>query len=103
MASSSAPEPLTCIARLTARPGQRDALAQALTALLAPTRDEPGCLDYVLFEQSDQPGSFYMREAFQDEAAFQAHLAAPYFQAFAARLDELLAQPLEVVRLSRVG
>lgn len=50
--------PLTSIAVLKAKPGQRDALREALTALVEPTRREAGNLDYTLFELTDEPGSF---------------------------------------------
>lgn len=94
---------LVSIAMLKARPGQREALRSALSALVAPTRQEPGNLDYTLFELRDEPGSFYMRESFHDQAALDAHFAAPYFQAFAQRIDELLAEPLKLVFLEKVA
>ena len=95
--------PKICLAILEARPGAREALKTGLTALLAPTRAEPGCLDYVLFEDLERPGRFIMRESFTDEAAFQAHIATPHFQAFFARADTLLAQPIELVPLALIG
>ncbi|MBK4329708.1 antibiotic biosynthesis monooxygenase, partial [Enterobacter hormaechei] len=41
---------ISLIAVLKAKPGQTDALRQALQALLLPTRQEPGNLDYALFQ-----------------------------------------------------
>lgn len=67
------------------------------------TRQEPGCLDYTLFEQADAPGTFYMRESFTDRAALDAHIATPYFQAFAKRFDELLERPLQLIFLAEVA
>lgn len=94
---------LTMLAILKARPGARATLAAALSALVPRTRAEPGCLDYTLFEYADEPGTYCMRESFVDEVAFQAHLAAPYFQDFKARLDEMLDEPLRLVRLTRLA
>ncbi|MBC7316888.1 MAG: antibiotic biosynthesis monooxygenase, partial [Chloroflexi bacterium] len=54
---------ISLIAVLKAKPGQTDALRQALQALLLPTRQEPGNLDYALFQLRDAPDTFYMREA----------------------------------------
>ncbi|RYA65630.1 antibiotic biosynthesis monooxygenase, partial [Enterobacter cloacae complex sp. 2DZ2F16B1] len=42
-------EAISLLAVLTAKPGHSDALRQALRALLLPTRQEPGNLDYALF------------------------------------------------------
>jgi quinol monooxygenase YgiN len=91
---------VTQIAILQARTGQREALRDALLALVPLTRQEPGCLDYTLFEGTDTPGCFYMRESFASAAALEAHGSQAYFQAFARRFDELLARPLELVGLT---
>ena len=95
--------PLISIAVLKAKTGQREALRDALSALVAPTRQEPGCLDYTLFELRDEPGSYYMRESFQDQAALDAHFATPYFQAFEKRFDALLDAPIRLVFLEKVA
>jgi quinol monooxygenase YgiN len=96
-------EKLVALAVLKARPGKREALQQDLLALIEPTRAEPGNLDYVLFELRDEPGTFYMREAFTNQAALDAHIAAPYFQAFAATIDDLLEEPLRLILLDQVS
>ncbi len=52
---------LVSIAVLKARDGMGERLRDALLTLIDPTRQEPGNLDYVLFELKDEPGTFYMR------------------------------------------
>jgi quinol monooxygenase YgiN len=52
---------LVSIAVLKARDGMGERLRDALLTLIGPTRQEPGNLDYVLFELKDEPGTFYMR------------------------------------------
>ncbi|MGF6174403.1 quinol monooxygenase YgiN [Ensifer sp. 4252] len=98
-----ATEKLISLAILTAQPGKRDALRDGLLALIEPTRNEPGCLDYVLFEMQEEPGTFYMREAFTDRAALETHFQTPHFQSFAATVDDLLARPLQLVFLDQVS
>lgn len=95
--------PLVSLAVLKAKPGCREALKAGLLALVAPTRAEPGNLDYVLFELRDAPGTFYMREAFQDQAALDAHFATAYFRQFAAGADALLEVPLQLLFLEQVS
>ena len=63
---------LVSIAVLKAKAGKEQALKEELLTLIEPTRAEPGNLDYVLFEQRDEQGTFYMREAFGDQAALDA-------------------------------
>lgn len=80
------------IAVLKARAGMREAL-----------RREPGNLDYVLFELQDEPGTFYMREAFINQAALDSHCQTDYFQAFAAEAEALLAEPLRLIFMEEVS
>lgn len=94
---------LVSIAVLKAKAGKELALKQELLALVEPTRAEPGNLDYVLFEQRDEQGTFYMREAFRDQAALDAHVSMPYFQRFAAMADDLLKEPLQLIFLEQVS
>lgn len=94
---------LVSIAVLKAKAGKEQALKEGLLALVEPTRAEPGNLDYVLFELRDARGTFYMREAFKDQAALDAHFAMPYFQRFATTADDLLEAPLQLIFLEQVS
>jgi quinol monooxygenase YgiN len=94
---------LVSIAVLKAKAGKELALKQELLALVEPTRAEPGNLDYVLFEQRDEQGTFYMRESFRDQAALDAHFAMPYFQRFATTADDLLKEPLQLIFLEQIS
>ncbi|HKN03678.1 MAG TPA: putative quinol monooxygenase [Buttiauxella sp.] len=93
---------LSIIAVLKAKAGQRDNLKSALQALILPTRQEDGCLDYALFQLQDSPDTFYMRESWKGQEALDAHIALPHFQVFVKQMDELLAEPLQLVRLNAV-
>ncbi|RYE40418.1 MAG: antibiotic biosynthesis monooxygenase [Hyphomicrobiales bacterium] len=94
---------LVSLAVLKSKPGQRENLRDGLLALIAPTRAEPGNLDYVLFEAKEEPGVFYMREAFEDQAALDAHFATPHFQKFKATLDDILEAPIQLIFLDQVS
>ncbi|KGQ14024.1 Oxygen-insensitive NAD(P)H nitroreductase [Beauveria bassiana D1-5] len=58
-------ETLTIIAMLKAKAGQQENLKAALKALVAPSRLEPGCLDYTLFQLKQEPDRFYVRESWR--------------------------------------
>lgn len=87
---------ISLIAVLKAKPGKTDDLKQALVALVAPTRQEPGNVEYALFQLRDVPDIFYVRESWRGQAGLDAHIALPHFQAFVAQMDELLAEPLRL-------
>ncbi|WP_347289763.1 putative quinol monooxygenase [Kluyvera georgiana] len=93
---------ISIIAVLKARPGKTESLRDALKALLLPTRQEPGNLDYTLFQLRDEPETFYMRESWRDEAALEEHIALPHFQAFIAQMESLLAEPLRLDYLTPI-
>lgn len=93
---------ISIIAVLKARPGKTEVLRDALKALLLPTRQEPGNLDYALFQLRDEPETFYMRESWRDRAALEEHIALPHFQAFIGQMDSLLAEPLRLDYLTPI-
>jgi quinol monooxygenase YgiN len=65
-----------------AAPGREKDLAQALAAVRAGSRTEPGCVIYELSRDPESPAKFLLYETFQDSAAHAAHLAAPHFLEF---------------------
>ena len=87
---------ITVTARIKAREGMAEKVRGELMALLAPTRSEPGCINYVLHQADDDNGEFMFYENWTDKEALDKHLAMPYLKAFIARADELLAEPLDV-------
>lgn len=96
-------ETLTIIAMLKAKAGQQDNLKAALKALVPPSRLEPGCLDYTLFQLQQAPDTFYVRESWQGQQALDLHNSLPHFQAFVQQMDALLAEPLKLVPLDEVA
>lgn len=93
---------ISIIAVLKARPGKTESLRDALKALLQPTRQEPGNLDYALFQLRDEPETFYVRESWRDEAALEEHIALPHFQAFIGQMESLLVEPLRLDYLTPI-
>lgn len=88
-------------ATFTASVGNAAAVAALLSDYAAAVRKEPG---NVLFEASckaDQPESFFVYEAYTDEAAFQAHLNAPYGVPFNAALAPLIVEPQSLLTFLR--
>jgi quinol monooxygenase YgiN len=59
--------------------------ALELFAKLAPaTRAEPGCRMYVVHRSTTDPRRFFLYEQYDDQAALDAHRAAPHFAQYAA-------------------
>jgi quinol monooxygenase YgiN len=83
------------IARAVAREGKEKQLKALLEGMLVPTRSEPGCELYELYE-SDAGGCFYFYERWQSQAALDRHITTPHFEHLKQNVGELLREPFEV-------
>jgi quinol monooxygenase YgiN len=94
---------LFIFARFHARPGHEVAVADTLREVLAPTRDEPGCLGIHAFRSVRAPRLFYIHSRWRDEAAFDEHGSLPHTVRFVARMEPLIDHPFDVTRAERIG
>ena len=90
-------------ARFHARAGQEGALAQALLDVLAPSREEPGCLAIHAFRSTRDPLLFYIHSRWKDEAAFEEHVRLPRMIRFVERLESLIDHPFDAARSQQIG
>jgi quinol monooxygenase YgiN len=93
---------ITIVARIRARPGQRERLKAELYKLLEPTRGEQGCINDEMHQGVDNPDLFLFYETWATEEVWRTHLPSPHIQAYAILQEELLAQPSEVTFWKRV-
>ena len=89
-------KPYTVLAMMRARAGKETQLKEILLTLVEPTKKEEGCLEYRLHCDPLNEGHFMFYENFVDKKAHEAHLQMPYMRAWEARMEELLAVPVEV-------
>ncbi len=94
---------LTVVATFQARPGKESDLRAALTGLLAPTRKEPGCLNYDLHQSADHPAKFLFHENWTSKAHLDAHLQTPPIQALLPRVDDLCIAFPEITLWERIN
>ena len=71
-------EMIEATAFITPAPGRVDELRERLRAVVARTVEEPGCLEFRVFELTDRPGHFVLWERFADQAALEVHMAAEW-------------------------
>lgn len=84
------------VAKFVAKPGQEASLKTAITALIAPTRKDPGYIAYDLYESTERPGEFVLVEEWETKDLLAAHLDTPHLNGFKAAAPDLLAVPLSV-------
>ena len=78
--------------------GQERAAEDALRAVLAATRKEPGCVSIHAFRGIREPQVFYIHSQWKSEEAFDAHAKLAHTVQFLQTMDTLIDQPREVVR-----
>ena len=95
---------LTVVAYMRAAEGKTEELRSALEALIEPTSQEEGYVNYDLHQGVEDPGWFFFYENWDSAADLDAHLAAPHLVEFAGRLDELLDESgLVIERVRRIA
>ena len=86
----------TIIGTVVAKPERRDELMHILAAQVAPTRAEPGCINYDFHCDKADPNTFIFYENFLSKVALEDHLKKSHLKPLMDRLDELLAKPVDI-------
>lgn len=91
---------LHVIAIVTAKPGRREAILEAIRGNLPAVRAEKGCIEYGPaidaesigpFQTKAGPDTIFVIEKWSDADALRAHAAAPHMAAYAAKVKDLIA------------
>lgn len=91
-----AEEKIAVLAKVKAKDGMVKEVKQELMSLVATTRSEPGCIDYNLHQSTDDESLFMFYENWTSKQALDEHIEKPHLQAFIAKAETLLAEPLDV-------
>ena len=87
------------LATFTPKSGRQARVRDVLRATLAPTRAEPGCLQFDLFASAADPKSFHLFEIFEDEQAFDEHRLTGHYKLYRENIGPLLESPPHAVRV----
>ena len=96
------PNTLTIVAGFTAKPGQEERLRAELNAMIEPSLAEEGCIGYQPFVDPKRPDRMAIVEEWADDAALDHHFSLPHFRRVAEVLEEILAEPFSLRRLTDV-
>ena len=91
--------PLTVIAKFKANPGTEAEVNAALVGMTGPSRAEAGCLNYDIYQSTQDPAVLFTYENWTDKAALNRHMETPHFKALGERLTPLLAAPMTIDQL----
>jgi len=68
--------------RMKFKSEDRAQIQDALRALTAASRSEPGCATFIPHTLQDDPDTVFMYEQYRDQAARDAHAASEHFQKY---------------------
>ena len=94
---------ITVIAKIKARDGREQDVAEELEKLLVPTRAEPGCVIYDLYQSADEKNLFMFYECWEKKQDLDEHLQKSYIKAFMQKAGKLLAEPVDISLWKRIG
>jgi autoinducer 2-degrading protein len=76
------------------KPEERQRFLQAIEVdALGSERDEPGCLRFDVLRDAQDDTVYYFYEVYRDQAALDAHRAAPHYAVWRAAADTLAGPP----------
>jgi quinol monooxygenase YgiN len=83
-----------------AKTGRETELQEALHSLQTLSRQDPGCLEYTVFMDRQQPGTFVLFEGWASNEDLEAHNEENHVKEFVAAVEPLLAVPFSVTPLT---
>jgi len=79
--------------KVKVKPEGREKFLKAIEVdALGSERDEPGCARFNVLQDAQDPNTYYFYEVYRDEAALEAHRAAPHYAVWRAAADTLDGQ-----------
>lgn len=84
-------------------PGNETALRDELRRVTAPSRAEPGCVRFQVFESVRETVAFAIHSEWADEAAFDLHAELPHTVRFVTAAEALLGRPVQGLRARQIG
>ncbi len=80
-------EAVILVAEVKAKVGEEENVKKALVAMVAPTREEPGCLCYNLHQSKVDPTKFMFYEQWASQEALDTHGKTPHMAAMRQAID----------------
>ena len=76
--------------KVRVKPEGRERFLKAIEVdAIGSERDEPGCLCFNVLQDQQDANVYYFFEVYRDEAALEAHRAAPHYAVWRAAADTL--------------
>ena len=93
---------LTIVANITAKADQIDLVKSELEKLIAPSRQDAGCVQYDLHQDNDNPAHFMFFENWESRELWQQHMATQHLKDYKAATEGAVEE-LTIHEMTKVG
>lgn len=83
---------VTVVAKLVVKTDAVEPVKAELLKLLAPTRQEEGCIEYRLHQDKSDPDVFIFYENWENMACLERHMTTPHYRNYIAAVAEFVAE-----------
>ncbi|MBM7650190.1 quinol monooxygenase YgiN [Bacillus ectoiniformans] len=92
---------ITITAILKAKTGKEELLREQLIKVISPSRQEAGCIEYILHASIENKNEFVFYETWQDEESLLKHIESKHYQAYRQGTEDLI-ESRNVYRLEKI-
>lgn len=89
-------EPYGFILKAKTRPEQAEAFEKLFRAYVEPSRAEPGCIEYHMLRDKEDPTLFVFYEVWASKEALDVHSALPHMTEFFERRMDYLERDFDI-------
>ncbi|WP_313740395.1 putative quinol monooxygenase [Pseudomonas sp.] len=91
------------ILKAKTHPERADAFERLFRAYVEPSRREPGCIEYHMLRDLEDPSLFIFFEVWASEHDFNTHMALPHMRTFVEQRAEYLEGEFDVQRIEMLS
>ncbi|MDU9392237.1 putative quinol monooxygenase [Pseudomonas sp. zfem002] len=89
-------EPYGFILKAKTRPERAEAFEALFRAYVEPSRAEPGCIEYHMLRDKEDPSLFVFYEIWASKAALDVHSSLPHMREFFEKRMDYLERDFEI-------
>lgn len=96
-------ENIVLMARLKVKADKIEEAKAAALAIVEPSRNEPGCINYDVHQTLDDPTVFLWHETWANQKAIDEHFEMSYFKEFVATVEEFAEAPAQIILSKKIS
>jgi quinol monooxygenase YgiN len=93
---------LTVVAMIVAKKDSVEPVKTQLLQLIAPTRNEEGCIEYTLHQDKDDPALFIFYETWENQDCLEMHMNSDHFKSYLKAVEGMIAEKV-VHKMTRIA